>query len=320
MFRLHFFVMAAFVAGATLRVPVMAQESNRYNGPIIDMHMHASTVGKDADGNPLHRPCNPRPCQSPPAQAQTAEDVLNLTLEAMNRNNIVLGFLSSWPLDIVYRWADAAPDRFIASPSISDPDLIDIGELRKEYEAGRLHGLGEIAVQYAGIEATDPRLEPFYDLAEEFDVPVLIHHHGTGGPSEQFRISIGHPEQLEEVLISHPNLRLFMENSGFPFLEETIALMYRYPQMYGDVSTGTWIYPRKVFHGYLRGLMDAGLGQRIMFGSDQMQWPETIIDDAIDAIESAPFLNEEQKRDIFFNNAARFLHLSEEDIARYHNN
>ncbi len=54
--------------------------------------------------------------------------------------------------------------------------------------------------------------------------------------------------------------------------------------------------------------MDAGLGKRIMFGSDQMQWPE-VIDDAIDAIESAPFLSDEQKRDIFYNNAVRFLRL-----------
>ncbi len=171
--------------------------------PIIDMHMHANnTVWKDADGRPLSRPCNPRPCQGPPAQAETAEDVLRLTLETMDRNNIVLGFLSDRTLDNVYRWVDAAPGRFIASPSVRDPDLIDLDGLRKEYEAGRLGGLGELGIQYAGIAATDPKMEPFYSLAEEFDVPVLIHHHGTAGPSEQFRISIGHPEQLEQAKLS----------------------------------------------------------------------------------------------------------------------
>ena len=188
---------------------------------------------------------------------------------------------------------------------------MNLDELRREYEAGRLGGLGELAIPYLGISPNDPRLEPFFDLAEEFDVPVHIHHQGTAGPSEHFRIANGHPEQLEEVLIRHPKLRLFMENSGYPFLGETIALMYRYPQVYGDLSTGTWIYPRETFHNYLRGLMDAGLGKRIMFGSDQMRWPE-VIDDAIAAIESAPFLSDEQKRDIFYNNAARFLRLDKE--------
>jgi uncharacterized protein len=39
---------------------------------------------------------------------------------------------------------------------------------------------------------------------------------------------------------------------------------------------------------------------------------------AIAIIDEAPFLSEEQKRDIFYNNAARFLRLSEEEIARHH--
>ena len=32
---------------------------------------------------------------------------------------------------------------------------------------------------------------------------------------------------------------------------------------------------------------------------------------------SAPFLSEEQKRDIFYNNAARFLRLTEQEIAKH---
>jgi predicted TIM-barrel fold metal-dependent hydrolase len=46
-----------------------------------------------------------------------------------------------------------------------------------------------------------------------------------------------------------------------------------------------------------------------MFGSDQIIWPETMRV-AIEAIESATFLTAEQKRDIFYNNAARFLRLT----------
>jgi uncharacterized protein len=38
---------------------------------------------------------------------------------------------------------------------------------------------------------------------------------------------------------------------------------------------------------------------------------------AIARIESAPFLSAEQKRDIFYNNAARFLRLSEEEMRRH---
>jgi hypothetical protein len=35
-------------------------------------------------------------------------------------------------------------------------------------------------------------------------------------------------------------------------------------------------------------------------------------------VESAPFLSPDQKRDIFYYNAARFLRLSEDEVARHH--
>ena len=47
-----------------------------------------------------------------------------------------------------------------------------------------------------------------------------------------------------------------------------------------------------------------------MFGSDQMNWPKAI-DFAVESITSAPFLSDEQKRDILYNNAARFLRLDQ---------
>ena len=47
-----------------------------------------------------------------------------------------------------------------------------------------------------------------------------------------------------------------------------------------------------------------------MFGSDQMIWPDAV-GMAIEGVESADFLTKEQKRDIFYNNAVRFLRLDE---------
>lgn len=63
--------------------------------------------------------------------------------------------------------------------------------------------------------------------------------------------------------------------------------------------------------------MQAGFLERLMFGSDQMIWPDAI-SQAVDSIESAKFLSEAQQRDIFYNNAARFLRLTDDEIARHH--
>jgi hypothetical protein len=68
-----------------------------------------------------------------------------------------------------------------------------------------------------------------------------------------------------------------------------IAMMTQYPQLHGDVSTISWVLPRAAFYDYLEALVRAGLGKRVMFGSDQMRWPEKI-GEGIDAIEQAPFL------------------------------
>ncbi len=93
--------------------------------------------------------------------------------------------------------------------------------------------------------------------------------------------------------------------------------MYQYPSVYGDLSTLLHLTPRPVAYGFMKGLVDNGLSKRLMFGSDQMIWPE-VIGENIEMIEAADFLSEEQKRDILYNNAARFLRLTDEQIEAHH--
>ena len=54
-----------------------------------------------------------------------------------------------------------------------------------------------------------------------------------------------------------------------------------------------------------RRLVDAGFGNRILFGSDAS------LEDGIEAILEADFLTNQQKQDILCNNAARFLRLDD---------
>lgn len=175
--------------------------------------------------------------------------------------------------------------------------------------------LGEIATQYSGLAPNDKALDPYFALAEELDVPVLIHTLGIGARAPTFRVTAGAPLLLEEVLTQHPKLRLYVEDAGYPFADQMIAMLYMYPQLYADLSTITWIIPREAFHDYLRRLVRAGFLDRLMFGSDQMAWPETI-GMAVEAIESADFLTAEQKCDIFFNNAVRFFRLDGDALTK----
>ena len=88
-----------------------------------------------------------------------------------------------------------------------------------------------------------------------------------------------------------------------------LALFFQYPErVYADVSALIRIVPRAEFYRYLEVLVNAGFGGRIMFGSDQVVWPQTI-GVSIQILEEAPFLSEAQKRDIFYSNAVRFFRL-----------
>ncbi len=203
-----------------------AQQGTRYEGPNIDMHLHAMPVSYGADGKPIPLDCYPEPCEHAPALASTDQEILDMTLAAMDRNRIVLGFLSG-EVERVYTWVAAAPGRFIASTTLWEPGSPDIEFLRGEYRAGRLHGLGEITTQYNGYRPDDPALDPYFAMAEELAIPTHIHTAGFGAHLPDFRVGAGSPVILEEVLVRHPNLRLFVENAGFPFTQEWIAMAYQ---------------------------------------------------------------------------------------------
>lgn len=298
-------------AGALLLIgvhPTSAQQA-RYDGPIIDVHVHAYN-------NQLapQRFCFPQPCEGLPSQVLDGDRLLPATLRAMDELNIVLGVASSsWRN--VRSWVDGNEDRFVSAISIGNPANRPIEMLRSLLETDSLKVLGEISSQYQGIAADDPQLDPIYALAIEFDVPVHIHVAGLGG-SEDFPTHLGNPQRLAPVLAKHPGLRIYLENAAWPYLEEVTSLMYQYPTVYADISTILHLTPRDTALRYVKRLVENGLAKRLMFGSDQMSWPE-VMAEAVEALQSADFLTADQKADIFYHNAARFFELSEDEVAAH---
>jgi predicted TIM-barrel fold metal-dependent hydrolase len=75
--------------------------------------------------------------------------------------------------------------------------------------------------------------------------------------------------------------------------------------------------PRDEFYRYLRSLIEAGLGTRLMFGSglELSEWAGGI-QAAVQSIARAPFLSQSNRDDIFYGNAERFLKLKGADRTR----
>ncbi len=283
--------------------------------PIIDVHLHAYPADEAI-------PDIANPANGKKPGVKTGEEHRQAVLAELKRLNIVKGVVSGGSGDrlaAAIRWRDGDPGRFIAGAGIrgsEDTPLPPLDVLKKGFQSGQLGVLGEVTAEYAGATLGDPRYEPYLALAEQLDVPVALHT-GVGPPGisydeccRGFRVALGNPILLEDVLNRHPKLRLSLMHMGWPYLQETIAMLFEYPQVYVDVGAGDWLLPRAEFHAYLNALMRAGFGKRILFGSDQMYWPEGI-GLAVEGVESAAFLTATDKRDIFYNNAVRFLKLDE---------
>jgi uncharacterized protein len=286
----------------------------RGRGPIIDVHMHAYPADEAIPADALN------PATGKPPGVKDGAAHLQACLAEMKRLNIVRGVVSGGSGDrlaAAAHWRDVAPDRIIAGASVrgsADTPLPDINVLRTAFAEKRMRVLGEVTAQYAGLSLSDAQYEPYLALAEELDVPVAVHT-GMGPPGisfdpccRGFRASLGNPALLEGALNRHPKLRVNVMHGGWPYLQETTALLFVYPQVYVDIGALNWAAPRAEFYAYLSALMRAGFGKRVLFGSDHMYWPGAI-GMAVDAVDAAPFLTPSAKRDIFHDNAARFLKL-----------
>jgi hypothetical protein len=331
--------MRIWIAAALLALATPAAAAKPL--PVIDMHMHAMGAG---DMGPPHsgmctpfddipvwdqrksyfeifaeRFAKPR-CADPVWSPMTDEALLDETRAAMERRNI-FGVLSGSP-EKVAAWRKAAPGRFWSGLGFNFTRGYSTDRITELRRKGQLDVLAEVTTQYEGIEPGDPRLEPYWALAEKLDLPVGIHV-GTGPFGVIYLDSPGYRGRLhsaltmEEVLVKHPKLRVYLMHAGYPMIDDLLTLLYAHPQVHVDTGVIIFTQPRAAFYRYLERITEAGFADRVMFGSDQMIWPG-VIERSIKVIEDAPFLTERQKRDILYNNAARFLRLSDAEIARHH--
>ncbi len=315
-------------------VPISAQ-----NGPppIIDMHLHAMHAN-DLGPPPLFI-CAPFPvwplkdpqedvksyfarvqikpaCASPLRSGTSDEELMRRTLEILEKRNVyaMTNAISDDALDLVEKWKKAGGERVIpAIPFDPESGKPTVEELRQLVKSKRVMAFAEVGPQYEGIAVTDPRMEPYFALAEELDVPVGIHM-GPGPPgapyvlAPRYRMRLSSLLTLEDVLVRHPRLRVWAMHAGWPLADDTIGALYAHPQLYVDIAIIDYAFPRKQFYDFLHRLIDAGFENRIMFGSDEMVWPDAV-SAAIETIQNDPALTAEQKRDILYNNAARFLRM-----------
>jgi predicted TIM-barrel fold metal-dependent hydrolase len=287
---------------------------------IIDIHMHANKLTSQSvycpyttdplSGARMFSKNTSLPCEYLLTSPATDDDLIKKAILYIKKNNISKAVISGLNMDQVRKWKAALPDVFMMG--ICDPVSCGVDSVRNMIKRGEIEIIGELGTQYMGTTLDSREYDPIMTLAEECDIPV-INHCGPGlpgGNSGKYRVALGNPLIYEDVLVKHPKLRICLAHAGWPMADEMIALLYNYKNVYVDISYISYCIPKEDFRNYLKRLIDGGFSKRILFGSDLLLWPE-VIDLAITSIKTADFLSDQQKQDIFYNNAVRFLKIKE---------
>jgi uncharacterized protein len=298
--------------------------------PVIDVHVHTlggipgvgamcpfntQFLASDPKSKETSFGWAPQDCTNRLEPAKNPDEYMKAVLaeyEDLNVTAIVMGDPES-----VKKWKAAAPNRIIMGTSFdnafANAKYVPIDELRTRFTKDGFQVMGEVGLQYQGISPSDMSVDQYFALAEELDIPVGIHM-GTGGSGRaniamsKFRGSMGNPLLLEDLLARHPKLRVWIMHAGYPMIDNLLTLLQANSHVYVDVAGLIWSYPLKEVNMYIRRIVEAGFEDRVMFGTDQLIWPK-LMRTSISVIDQADYLTPQQKRDILYNNAARFLRI-----------
>lgn len=323
--------LGALVLGGAMTIALEAQNTTEEIPPVIDVHFHAMDPPPDsmpfcpnqsqflasdpADGDESQWGWSMENCTPKLYPSEPGEYLKDITddMKRLNVTAVVFGNEES-----VAKYEALAPGRVIPGMAFdvfegAAPKSEQLKTLEHAFTEGGFKVMGEIAPQLVGMSPSDLSLDDYFSLAARLDIPVAIHM-GTGGSGRanvylpQFRASLGDPFLLEDLLARHPGLRVWVMHAGYPLIDNMLALLQANSHVYVDVAGLIWSYPIYEVNRYIERLVRAGFGDRVMYGTDQLIWPG-LMAYSISIIQNADYLTSSQKRDILYNNAARFLRL-----------
>jgi len=280
------------------------------NQPIIDTHIH---ITKGYPDNEDYKTLDP--------------DIDLAKIESIrqrfDQNNIVLA-LGGGPMTYAKLWHEK-DKRHWAGPRLPcnplreqdepcDNELPDLIELETLYKNGTLKYLGETSFHSMGIHPADERFNPYWELAEKYQIPIGFH--ADKGPFKRnmqetpnWNEAYGNPLLLLPVLEKYPNLKIYLMHYPGAYFEECLEVMKTYSQIYCEISAVSMFAPKDMWEPKVKKLYDEGLGHRLMFASDYFG----TIRKNIEIIYNLNWLSDQQKRAIYYDNAAQFLNLSQSE-------
>jgi uncharacterized protein len=160
----------------------------------------------------------------------------------------------------------------------------DVAALRGFLEAGTIKGL-KLYPGYEPFYPADPKLAPAYQLAEEFDVPVMIHTGDTYSPTG--RVKYSHPLNVDDAAVDYPKVKFVICHLGNPWFRDCMEVVYKNDNVYTDMSGLTLGDFTDRFEAYMRQQLKEMIlwgvnPKKVLFGTD---WPLATMESYIQFME-----------------------------------
>jgi hypothetical protein len=170
------------------------------------------------------------------------------------------------------------PQKLIGFAGIDPTERGAVEEVRAVRNDLHLRGL-TISPANQDFHPSDSRAMRVYAEAEKLGMPVLVH------PGSQFteatKLEFGRPYLWDEVARCNPQLRIVIAQLGQPWVDETICMLGKHPNVFADVSgllRRPWQAYNSLVLAYQYGVID-----KLLFGSD---FPYTNATECIEALYS----------------------------------
>lgn len=192
----------------------------------------------------------------------------------------------------------------ISFQNYRERDLREIADFLRE---GSVKGL-KLYPGYEPFYPHNPRCRVLYDLAAEFDVPVMIHTGDTYSP--QGRVRYAHPLHIDDVAVDFPSVKLIICHVGNPWIRDCMEVVYKNQNVYADISGLVLGDFSEQFEQFMLAqvkemILYAGNPHYLLYGTD---WPICRMASYLKFVRGLG-LSEEHLEEILWRNANRIFRL-----------
>jgi predicted TIM-barrel fold metal-dependent hydrolase len=209
----------------------------------------------------------------------------------------------------IKKLVDLAPRRLIGFASV-DPHRQDAVEvLDYAFKTLGLKGL-KLNPSKQKFYPDDDLLKPIYEKCLEYNKPIMFHAGLSWEPDAPAKYS--KPLNFEEVALQYPGLRFCLAHFGWPWIEETIILLLKYPNVYTDTAMLYLDSPKDFFQQvFTRNMgplwIDRNFNDKVMFGSNSPRFRPVRVKDGLLTVS----MRKKSIDRILGANAVRYLGLEE---------